>query len=62
MGPGGYGMLIGSQASNNKLVNFKKILENPENFIAQPVLQLSTVPIFDKSKLSQRHVDLRPFP
>ncbi len=61
-GSGGYGMLIGTQASKNKLINFKKkILENPENFIAQPVLQLSTVPIFDKSKLSQRHVDLRPF-
>ncbi len=61
-GSGGYGMLIGSQASKSKLLHFKKkILENPENFIAQPVLQLSTVPIFDKSKLSQRHVDLRPF-
>ena len=37
------------------------MLKNPENFIAQPVLQLSTVPIFERSKLSQRHVDLRPF-
>ncbi len=39
----------------------KKILASPDNFIAQPILQLSTVPIFDKSSLSQRHVDLRPF-
>ena len=37
------------------------IISDPENFIAQPILQLSTVPIFDKSQLSQRHVDLRPF-
>ena len=55
-------MLIGCNASKKELVKFeKKILNSPENFIAQPILQLSTVPIFDKSKLSQRHVDLRPF-
>ena len=39
----------------------KKILLNPENYIAQPILELSSVPIFDKKKLSPRHVDLRPF-
>ena len=38
-----------------------KINKDPENFIAQPILELSTVPIFDKSTLSDRHVDLRPF-
>ena len=54
-------MLIGSHASKKDLKKFEKILASPDNFIAQPILQLSTVPIFDKSKLSQRHVDLRPF-
>ena len=39
----------------------KKILSKPANYIAQPILQLSSVPIFDKNKLSPRHVDLRPF-
>ena len=61
-GSGGYGMLIGSKASKKELNIFKnKINKNPENFIAQPILELSTVPIFDKSSLSNRHVDLRPF-
>ena len=39
----------------------KKILNNPGNYIAQPILDLSTVPIFKKDSLSPRHVDLRPF-
>ena len=61
-GSGGYGMLIGSCASKKEIDIFKKkILENPEDFIAQPILELSTVPIFHKNKLAQRHVDLRPF-
>ena len=42
-------------------INIFVIHKNPENFIAQPILELSTVPIFDKSTLSDRHVDLRPF-
>ena len=55
-------MLIGSKASKKKLSTFKKkILNSPDNFIAQPILELSTVPIFDKNLLSNRHVDLRPF-
>ena len=61
-GSGGYGMLIGSKATKKELNIFKnKINKDPENFIAQPILELSTVPIFDKSTLSDRHVDLRPF-
>ncbi len=61
-GSGGYGMLIGADASKKELENFKNKIEiDPENFIAQPILELSTVPIFSKNKLSQRHVDLRPF-
>ena len=39
----------------------KKFFLNPANYIAQPILELSSVPIFDKKKLSPRHVDLRPF-
>ena len=49
-------------ASKKELDTFKnKINKNPDNFVAQPILELSTVPIFDKSSLSERHVDLRPF-
>ena len=55
-------MLIGSKASKREILKFKnKIISKPDNFIAQPILELSTVPIFNKNRLSQRHVDLRPF-
>ena len=61
-GSGGYGLMIGSKSSKKEIESFrKKILSKPENYIAQPILQLSSVPIFDKNKLSPRHVDLRPF-
>jgi uncharacterized circularly permuted ATP-grasp superfamily protein len=61
-GSGGYGMLIGPTASKAELAMFeKKLRANPENYIAQPTLSLSTVPIFTKSGLAPRHVDLRPF-
>ena len=61
-GSGGYGMLIGSQANIKQINAFKKkITEDPDNYIAQPIISLSTVPIFKKKELSPRHVDLRPF-
>ncbi|MEZ5736576.1 MAG: circularly permuted type 2 ATP-grasp protein [Novosphingobium sp.] len=61
-GSGGYGMLIGPAASKKELARFtKKLRAKPENYIAQPTLSLSTVPIFTKSGLAPRHVDLRPF-
>ncbi|WP_343115616.1 circularly permuted type 2 ATP-grasp protein [Ostreiculturibacter nitratireducens] len=61
-GSGGYGMLIGPAASKKELAAFRKKLEaRPGNYIAQPTLALSTVPIFTRSGLAPRHVDLRPF-
>ena len=61
-GSGGYGMLIGPTATKKELAIFKrKIRARPRNYIAQPTLSLSTVPIFTKSGLAPRHVDLRPF-
>jgi uncharacterized circularly permuted ATP-grasp superfamily protein len=61
-GSGGYGMLVGPAASKKELAAFAaKLSANPANYIAQPTLSLSTVPIFAKSGLSPRHVDLRPF-
>ena len=61
-GSGGYGMLIGPAASKKEISLFKsKLLRNPSNYIAQPTLSLSTVPILKKSGLTPRHVDLRPF-
>ena len=61
-GSGGYGLLIGSKSSKRQINIFKKKIQlEPENFIAQPILSLSSVPIFTKNNLSPRHVDLRPF-
>ena len=61
-GSGGYGMLIGPTSSKAELAAFeKKLRARPENYIAQPTLSLSTVPIFTKAGLAPRHVDLRPF-
>src|SRR3546814_4883361 len=55
-------MLVGPAASKREIAAFRKKLEaNPANYIAQPTLSLSTVPIFTKAGLAPRHVDLRPF-
>jgi uncharacterized circularly permuted ATP-grasp superfamily protein len=61
-GSGGYGMLVGPAATKREVEAFrKKLSAKPGNYIAQPTLALSTVPIFAKSGLAPRHVDLRPF-
>jgi len=61
-GSGGYGMLVGPAASKRELARFEaKLRARPSNYIAQPTLALSTVPIMAKSGLAPRHVDLRPF-
>ena len=61
-GSGGYGMLVGPAASKKEVSAFRaKLINNASNYIAQPTLALSTVPIFTKKGLSPRHVDLRPF-
>jgi len=61
-GSGGYGMLIGPTASKREISAFaKKLRARPDNYIAQPTLALSTVPIFTRKGLAPRHVDLRPF-
>lgn len=61
-GSGGYGMLVGPAASKQELADFAdKLRARPANYIAQPTLSLSTVPIFVEGGLAPRHVDLRPF-
>ncbi len=61
-GSGGYGMLVGPAATKAELEAFrKKLLADPDDFIAQPTLALSTAPTLDKGELASRHVDLRPF-
>jgi uncharacterized circularly permuted ATP-grasp superfamily protein len=59
---GGYGMLIGPHASPSEITEFaEKIRANPRNFIAQPTLDLSTVPSLSEGELYPCHVDLRPY-
>ena len=61
-GSGGYGMLVGPAASKKEIEAFReKLIARPANYIAQPTLSLSTVPIFTEKGLAPRHVDLRPF-
>ncbi|MEZ5710208.1 MAG: circularly permuted type 2 ATP-grasp protein [Blastomonas sp.] len=61
-GSGGYGMLVGPAASKREISEFrKKLVARPGNYIAQPTLSLSTVPIMTRQGLAPRHVDLRPF-
>lgn len=59
---GGYGMLIGSQASPEQRQEFaQKIKANPRNYIAQPTLCLSRVPTIVDESFAGCHVDLRPY-
>ncbi len=61
-GSGGYGLLIGPQASEPELVAMRaEIVANPRGWIAQDVVSLSTSPALDGDRLAPRHVDLRPF-
>ena len=59
---GGYGMIMGNKASEKELEEIKKaIVDTPREFIAQPIIKLSTVPCFIDGRLQPRHVDLRPY-
>ncbi len=61
-GSGGYGMLIGPQASKQQLAEFKqKLFASPELYIAQPTLDLSVCPTLTAFGTAERHIDLRPF-
>jgi uncharacterized circularly permuted ATP-grasp superfamily protein len=59
---GGYGMLIGPHASQTERDEFAdRIAADPDNYIAQPTIQLSTAPCLVDGQIEPRHVDLRPF-
>jgi len=59
---GGYGMLVGPQSTAKERARFAKVVaRNPRNYVAQPVVRLSTVPTVIGEELGARHVDLRPF-
>ena len=59
---GGYGMLIGPAASKKEIARFRRLVKkHPRNYVAQPVLNLSTSPTLIDGRLAPRHLDLRPF-
>jgi uncharacterized circularly permuted ATP-grasp superfamily protein len=59
---GGYGMLMGPFATTQQRAEFRdKIRANPRNYIAQPVVTLSTCPTWTDDGPAPRHVDLRPY-
>ena len=59
---GGYGLLIGNRATRSELDDAIASIEaDPRNWVAQPILALSTVPTLCDGALEPRHVDLRPF-
>jgi uncharacterized circularly permuted ATP-grasp superfamily protein len=59
---GGYGMLMGPSATKEELALFHdKIIEDPRNFIAQPVVSLSRSPTYCDGIMEGRHIDLRPY-
>ena len=61
-GSGGKGLVIGPSATPAELDELRaKLLNDPRGWIAQPVVQLSTVPTLIDGQLRPRHVDLRPF-
>nr|WP_246133288.1 circularly permuted type 2 ATP-grasp protein [Mycobacterium helveticum] len=61
-GSGGYGIVFGPHASVKELTAVaKKIRDDPRSWIAQPMMELSTVPTQVDNSLAPRYVDLRPF-
>ena len=61
-GSGGYGMLIGPQATPAERAAYaEEVRKNPANFVSQPILDLSRAPCLTTGGAAPRHVDLRPF-
>ncbi|MFT3853520.1 MAG: circularly permuted type 2 ATP-grasp protein [Ilumatobacteraceae bacterium] len=59
---GGYGLLIGNRATKSELeAQAARIEADPRNWVAQPILSLSTAPTLCDGSVEPRHVDLRPF-
>ena len=59
---GGYGMLMGHTATDQEIAEYKiEILKDPRQFIAQPVISLSSAPCYINGKVQPRRLDLRPF-
>lgn len=59
---GGYGIMVGPSASSATHAKFRSLIEeDPRNYVAQPMVNLSTAPTICSDAIEPRHVDLRPF-
>jgi len=59
---GGYGISIGKNLNEKEILKLKKlVMKDPKNYVAQPLIDLSTSPTFRRDSLFPRHLDLRPF-
>jgi uncharacterized circularly permuted ATP-grasp superfamily protein len=59
---GGYGTLVGPASTTAEIEAFRAALvANPDKYIAQPTLALSTCPTYVEAGIAPRHIDLRPF-
>jgi uncharacterized circularly permuted ATP-grasp superfamily protein len=59
---GGVGMYIGPTETKRRTSEMRRqIKSNPRNFIAQPIINLSTAPTMSGNSIEPRHIDLRPF-
>ena len=59
---GGYGMLMGPSSTAAQRAEFAaRVRANPRNYVAQPVVTLSTCPTWADDRLAPRHVDFRPY-
>jgi uncharacterized circularly permuted ATP-grasp superfamily protein len=59
---GGYGVMVGTQATEDEMAAVSKQIEDePDRWVAQPVIPLSTAPTLCDGEIAPRHVDLRPF-
>jgi uncharacterized circularly permuted ATP-grasp superfamily protein len=59
---GGYGMLMGNAVSEREIEEYiREIHKDPRQFIAQPIINLSSAACYLNGKIEPRRVDLRPF-
>jgi len=59
---GGYGMLMGNVATEEEMKHYKdEVIKDPRQYIAQPIINLSSSPCYMNGRLKPRRIDLRPY-
>jgi uncharacterized circularly permuted ATP-grasp superfamily protein len=59
---GGYGVVVGPRATQAELDECRaRIEKDPDNYISQPMVDLSVCPTLADGSIEPRHVDLRPY-